>query len=61
MTIVEVPDEDTALAVALYIQSTGAVSKLNVVPLITPAEYKTVLEKAKQAKTGYTPPTQTKQ
>jgi len=61
MTIIEIPDEDTPRAVALYIQSTGAVSKLNLVPLITPAEWKTVMEKAKQTKTGYTPPTQTKQ
>jgi hypothetical protein len=48
-------------AVALYVQSTGAVSKLNVVPLITAAEWKTVMEKAKQTKTSYTPPNQTKQ
>jgi uncharacterized protein with GYD domain len=61
MTIIEVPDEDTARAVALYVQSTGAVSKLNVVPLITAAEWKTVMEKAKQTKTSYTTPTQTKQ
>ena len=61
MSIIEVPDDDTARALALYVQSTGSVSKLNVVPLITAAEWKTVMEKAKQTKTGYTPPTQTKQ
>ena len=60
MSIIEVPDDDTARALALYVQSTGSVSKLNVVPLITAAEWKTVMEKAKQTKTGYTPPTQTK-
>jgi uncharacterized protein with GYD domain len=61
MSIIEVPDDDTARALALYVQSTGSVTKLNVVPLITAAEWKTVMEKAKQTKTGYTPPTQTKQ
>jgi len=61
MSIIEVPDDDTARALALYVQTSGSVSKLNVVPLITAAEWKTVMEKAKQAKTGYTPPTQTKQ
>jgi ketosteroid isomerase-like protein/uncharacterized protein with GYD domain len=60
MTIVELPDEMSARALAMAVQATGAVSKLNLVPLITAPEWKTVMEKAKETKTGYTPAQQTR-
>jgi ketosteroid isomerase-like protein/uncharacterized protein with GYD domain len=60
MTIVELPDEMAARALAMAVQATGAVSKLNVVSLITAPEWKTVMEKAKETKTGYTPAQQTR-
>jgi uncharacterized protein with GYD domain len=60
MTLVELPDETSARAIAMTVWATGTLEKLNVVPLITAEEWKGVMEKAKQNKTVYTPPTETK-
>jgi uncharacterized protein with GYD domain len=51
MTIVELPDETAARAIALLVWSTGTIEKLNVVPLITGEDYKGVMERAKQTNT----------
>jgi len=61
MTIVELPDETSARAVAMTVWATGTLEKLNLVPLITAEEWKGVMEKAKQTKGVYVPPTETKQ
>jgi uncharacterized protein with GYD domain len=60
MSIVELPDEMTARAVAMTVWATGTVEKLNLVPLITAEEWKGVMEKAKQNKGVYVPPTEAK-
>ena len=60
MTIVEAPDEMTARAIAMMVWATGTLEKLNLVPLFTAEEWKGVMEKAKQIKSMYTPPTETK-
>jgi uncharacterized protein with GYD domain len=60
MVIAELPDEVAADALALTVSSTGNTLKLNLVPLITAEQGKAVMEKAKETRTGYTPPTETK-
>jgi hypothetical protein len=45
----------------LLIRSTGNFSGFQVSPLMTSTEFKEAMEKAKNVKSGYTPPTATKQ
>ena len=52
MNIVELPDELTVRALAMTVWATGTIEKLNVVPFITAEEWKAVMEKDKQTKTG---------
>jgi uncharacterized protein with GYD domain len=59
-TLLELPDEASARAVALTVWATGNLEKLNLVPLITAEDWKAVMEKAKQNRSAYTPPTETK-
>ena len=61
MSIAEFPDDVTAQGLELFIRATGNFAKFQVSPLITPEEFKAAMEKAKNVKTGYTPPTATKQ
>jgi len=61
VVMVELPDDLTAQAVAMTIMAAATPgTKLIVTPLITTEEAKQAMEKAKQVKTGYTPPTETK-
>ena len=59
-TLLELPDEASARAAALTVWATGNLEKLNLVPLITAEDWKAVMEKAKQNRSAYTPPTETK-
>ncbi len=59
-SLLELPDEATARAAALTIWATGNLEKLTLVPLITAEDWKAVMEKAKQNRASYVPPTETK-
>ena len=60
-TLAELPDESVARASALMAYSSGNFEKLTVTPLFTAEDWKGVMEKARQMRTGvYTPPTETK-
>jgi uncharacterized protein with GYD domain len=61
MIIVQMPDEVSAEATALFATSTGNFPNTNAVLLMTSEEFKAVQEKAKAVKSAYTPPTATKQ
>jgi uncharacterized protein with GYD domain len=61
MALDEFPDEVTAAGLNLFIRATGNFAKFQVSPLMTAEEFKAAMEKAKNVKTGYTPPTATKQ
>jgi len=61
VVMAELPDDLTAQAVAMTIMAAAPVgTKLTVTPLMTTEEARSAMEKAKQVKTGYTPPTETK-
>ncbi len=61
MAIAEFPDEVTAEGLNLYVRATGNFTKFQSSPLMTAEEFKAAMEKAKTVKSGYTPPTATKQ
>ena len=60
LVISELPDEVSAEALAMTVRATGNFQKLEIIPLVTAEQFKMAMEKAQQAKTGYTPPTLTK-
>jgi hypothetical protein len=45
----------------LFIRATGNFAKFQISPLMNAEEFKEAMEKAKSAKSSYTPPTATKQ
>jgi hypothetical protein len=51
----------TAAGLDLFIRATGNFTKFQVSSLMTAEEFKAAMEKAKDVKYGYTPPTATKQ
>jgi hypothetical protein len=59
--LIELPDSVTAETLYLTVQATGNFQKQAIIPLVTGEQFKAAMEKAQQAKTGYTPPTMTKQ
>ena len=59
-TIIEVPDDVTAEAIYMTVQATGNFKKQAVIPLVTAEQFKAAMEKAKQTKSSYTPPTRTR-
>jgi uncharacterized protein with GYD domain len=61
MAINEFPDETSAEALKLFVRATGNFTKFDVLPLMTAEEFKATMQKAKDVKTTYTPPTATKQ
>ena len=61
IAIAEFPDDVTAEGLKLFIRATGNFAKFETRPLITAEEFKAAMEKAKSVKSGYTPPTATKQ
>lgn len=61
MALGEYPDNVTAEGLALFLRATGNFPKVKVSPLITAEEFKAAMEKAKNVKSSYTPPTATKQ
>lgn len=54
--LAEYPDEISERASTMAVLATGAVAKIQTLPLLTADEFKTAMEKAKQAKAEYTPP-----
>ena len=61
MVIFAYPDEVTAEGQSLFVRSTGNFSKTQSIPLMTAADFKAAMEKAKNVKSGYTAPTATKE
>jgi hypothetical protein len=61
MAIAEFPDDVTAEGLKLFTRATGNFAKFQTSPLMTAEESKAAMEKAKNVKTSYTPPTATKQ
>jgi uncharacterized protein with GYD domain len=61
LAIGEFPDDVTAAGLTLFVRATGNFTRFQVSPLMTAEEFKAAMEKAKDVKTGYTPPTATKQ
>jgi len=51
----------TAAAQSLFVRATGNFTKVLSIPVMTAEEFKAVMEKAKNVKSSYTPPTATKQ
>lgn len=60
MIIAGFPDDASALGVNLTVRATGNFTKLQTVPVMTADEFKAAMEKAKNVKSSYTPPTATK-
>ncbi len=58
--IYELPDDATAEAIEMTVRATGNFQSNDFIRIMNAEEFKMALEKAKQAKTGYTPPTETK-
>lgn len=56
IAIAEFPDNESATASLLTIGGSGALSRLSTTVLITPDEAKRAMKKARDTKTGYTPP-----
>jgi hypothetical protein len=56
----KLPESVTAEALYLTVQATGNFQKQAIIPLVTGEQFKAAMEKAQQAKTGYTPPTMAK-
>jgi len=54
-------DDVTAEGLKLFIRAAGNFAKFQVSPLINAEEFKEAMEKAKNVKSSYTPPTATKQ
>lgn len=61
MVIWEWPSDATIAAAALMTRSTGNFAKDLAIPLMTSFEFMAAMEKAKEVKSSYTPPTATKQ
>jgi uncharacterized protein with GYD domain len=61
MVIQTFPDEASGKAQDLFVRASGNIAKTLTIPLMTADEFKAAMEKAKNVKTGYTSPTQTKQ
>jgi uncharacterized protein with GYD domain len=55
----DLPDEQAAGATYMTTQATGNFDRLHVMPLMNAEQYKAVMEKAKQIKGGYSPPSAT--
>ena len=60
IVLVELPDSVTAEALYVTVQTTGNFQKQAIIPLMTGEQFRAAMEKAQQARTGYTPPTMTK-
>jgi uncharacterized protein with GYD domain len=61
VAIAEFPDDVSAEGLKLFIRATGNFARFQVSPLMTAGEFKEAMEKAKDVKSSYTPPTATKQ
>ncbi len=61
MVIQTVPDQITGQAQNLFVRANANLSRTMTLPLMTADEFKEAMEKAKNVKSGYTAPTQTKQ
>ena len=61
MAIATLLHDVSAEAQGLFVRATGNIAKTQSIPLMTAEEFKAAMEKAKSVKTGYTPPTATKQ
>ena len=61
MVIWTFPDHVSEEAQSLFVRATGNFTRIKSLSLITGEEFKAAMEKAKNVKTGYTPPTSTKQ
>jgi uncharacterized protein with GYD domain len=61
MIINEYPDDVSGEALNLFVRATGNFTKIQSIPLMTAGEFKAAMERAKNVKSGYTPPTATKQ
>ncbi len=61
MVISTFPDEVSAQGQNLFVRATGNIVKTLSIPLMTAEEFKAAMEKAKNVKSSYTPPTATKQ
>ena len=55
----DLPDERAAGATYMTTQATGNFERLQAMPLMNAEQFKAVMEKAKQLKGGYSPPTAT--
>jgi uncharacterized protein with GYD domain len=61
LVIAQAPDEVTVEALGLMVRSTGNFTNIRDIPLMTSEEFTRAMEKAKNVKSSYTPPTATKQ
>ena len=61
MVIQTFPDDVAAEGQNLFVRATGNIAKTQSIPLMTAEEFKAAMEKAKNVKTGYTAPSETKQ
>jgi uncharacterized protein with GYD domain len=61
MIIQQLPDDVTAQALSLIVRATGNFTKVHTMPVMNAEEFKAAMEKAKNVKSTYTPPTATKQ
>ena len=59
MVIQTFPDDVTVEGSVLFVRASGNLAR--VIPLMTAEEFKAAMEKAKNVKSSYTPPTATKQ
>jgi uncharacterized protein with GYD domain len=55
------PDDVSEAAQGLFVRATGNFTSIKSISLMTGEEFKAAMEKAKNVKTSYTPPTSTKQ
>ena len=60
IAIYELPDDVAAEAYYMNVDASGYFQKFAVIPVVTADQFKMAMEKAKQAKNGYTPPTITR-
>jgi hypothetical protein len=60
MIIAQFPDDASAAVGNSVARATGAVARNLIVPMMTSAEFKQFMEKAKGLTTTYTPPTATR-
>jgi uncharacterized protein with GYD domain len=56
LVIMQMPSDAAMEEVNLVIRSSGSFTRLQVTPVLTPAEFKTMLEAAKQGAPSYAPP-----